>query len=130
MLKKIKALPLLASLMVIEPMQAFAQQSTPQPAPEYYGPGPWQMWDYGYGWHVWGMLPMMIFFFVLACIVIFAVTRMSCGRGPHRWGPMNMPGNDPTHSALEILNERFARGEIQKDEYTEKKSAILSEGRA
>ena len=34
----------------------------------------------------------------------------------------------PSHSALQILNERFARGEIQKDEYAEKKAAILSGG--
>ena len=33
---------------------------------------------------------------------------------------------DPTHSALQILNERFARGEIEKDEYEAKKAAILS----
>ena len=37
-------------------------------------------------------------------------------------------GCDPSHSALQILNERFARGEIQKDEYAEKKAAILSGG--
>jgi len=29
---------------------------------------------------------------------------------------------------LDILQERFARGEIQKDEYAEKKAAILSGG--
>jgi uncharacterized membrane protein len=34
-----------------------------------------------------------------------------------------------TYSALQILNERLARGEIQKDEYTDKKAAILSGGR-
>jgi uncharacterized membrane protein len=39
-----------------------------------------------------------------------------------------MWGGDPSHSALQILNERYARGEIQKDEYTEKKAAILSGG--
>ena len=38
-------------------------------------------------------------------------------------------GGDPTYSALQILNERFAKGEIQKQEYEEKKAAILSGGR-
>ena len=44
--------------------------------------------------------------------------------GDHRRGC----GVDPSHSALHILNERYARGEIQKDEYAEKKAAILSGG--
>jgi uncharacterized membrane protein len=35
---------------------------------------------------------------------------------------------DPTHSALQILKERFARGEIQKGEYAEKKAALQSGG--
>ncbi len=33
---------------------------------------------------------------------------------------------DPTHSAVQILNERFAKGEIQKEKYNERKAAILS----
>jgi uncharacterized membrane protein len=44
-------------------------------------------------------------------------------------GAWSSPSGDPTHSALQILNERFARGEIPKQEYEEKKAAILS-GRA
>jgi uncharacterized membrane protein len=36
--------------------------------------------------------------------------------------------DDPSHSALRILNERYARGEIQKDEHAEKKSALQSAG--
>jgi uncharacterized membrane protein len=39
-----------------------------------------------------------------------------------------MHGGPPTHSAMQILNERFARGEIQKQEYEERKSTILSTG--
>jgi uncharacterized membrane protein len=42
-------------------------------------------------------------------------------------GPGRSRG-DPTYSALQILNERFAKGEIQKQEYEEKKAAILSSG--
>jgi uncharacterized membrane protein len=34
-------------------------------------------------------------------------------------------GDDRTHSALQILNERFAKSAIQKQEYEEKKAAIL-----
>jgi uncharacterized membrane protein len=35
---------------------------------------------------------------------------------------------DPSHSALQILGERFARGEIQKEEYDHKRATILSGG--
>jgi uncharacterized membrane protein len=37
-----------------------------------------------------------------------------------------MHGAPSTHTAMQILNERFARGEIQKDEYEERKATILS----
>jgi uncharacterized membrane protein len=43
-------------------------------------------------------------------------------------GTGSSPWGDPTYSALQILNERFAKGEIQKQEYEERKAAILSGG--
>ena len=133
MLEKLAALPLVAFIVIIEPLQAIAQQTTPQPPQGYgYGPGPWHMWADGYGWHFWWMFPfMMLFFFLLACGAIFLLVRSS--HGPRHWGlpssSVDQRWGDPTYSALQILNERFARGEIQKDEYTDKKAAILSGGR-
>jgi putative membrane protein len=137
MLKRLSALPILIFIVLIAPLQAFAQQS-PQPAtpPQgYYGPGPWHhMWGDGYGWHFWWMFPLMMLCMIVFIAVIFFLARGLCGRGLcghgcHHWGPPpQMWGSDPSHSALQILNERFARGEIQKDEYAEKKAAILSGG--
>jgi putative membrane protein len=132
MLKKLAALPALAFIVLIEPLQALAQQATPQPQlPQgYYGPGPWHMWHAGYG-HFWWMFPMMMLFFILVCGVIFLVGHRFYG--PHCWASpsqmTNRPWGDPSYSALQILNERLARGEIQKDEYAERKAAILSSGR-
>ena len=60
----------------------------------------------------------------LFCVVAFFFVRGCMGR-VHHWGP-SQPWGDPTHSALQILNERFAKGEIQKEEYNERKGAILS----
>jgi uncharacterized membrane protein len=131
MLKKISTLPLLAFIVITEPFQAIAQQAAPQPPQDYLPPhgyfahGPWG--HYGYGGHFW-MFPLMIMFFLLICgAVFFFAHRSGRCRGMHHWGPhSHSMGGDSTYSALQILNERFARGEIQKDEYADKKAAILS----
>jgi putative membrane protein len=131
MLKRLSALPILIFIVLIAPLQAVAQQP-PQPAvpPQgYYGPGPWHhMWGDGYGWHFWWMLPLMMLCMIVIFAVIFFLARCFFGHGCHHWGPRSRMWGDPSHSALQILNERFARGEIQKDEYPEKKAAILSGG--
>ncbi len=122
MRKHLSALPLLAFGMLIAPLQAIAQtqQQPTAPSQNYYWPGPaHMMWGFG-----WGMFPMMLLFLILFCIVAFFFAR-ACMGGMHRWGPSHSWG-DPTHSALQILNERFAKGEIQKEEYNERKAAILS----
>lgn len=114
------------------PLQAIAQAAQPpaaQPPDGYYGPGPWHhmwMWNDGYGWSFWWMFPMMAFWVLVGGAVLLLVWR-SLMRGPHPWYP-DHPPSDPTHSAIQILNERFARGEIQKDEYDAKRAAILSRG--
>jgi putative membrane protein len=119
---------LLAScvMVMMQPLQALSQTqppSAPQP-PQWYGPGPWWMWGDGHGWQYWWICPLMMLFMIVVFAAIFFVVRGVRGDGSHRWEP---PG--PSHSALQILSERFARGEIQRDEYEEKRAAILSGGR-
>jgi len=133
---------ILCSIALVNPLQAFAQQtqspSAPPPPPDYYWHGPWgPMWGGGNAWHFWWMFPMMMFFMVICFAVIFFLARSFCGHGSHygshSWGPpsqmMNRAWEDPSYSALQILNERFARGEIQNAEYAEKKATILSSRR-
>jgi putative membrane protein len=102
------------------PALASAQQ-------EQYWPGPRHMWSGDWGF--WWIFPLlMCFFMIVVCVGIFLTMHRAGGHASHGWMPRHMmgPWGDPTHSALQILNERFAKGEIQKQEYEEKKAAILS----
>ncbi len=118
---------------ILHPALVFAQQTerpTPSPTWDWYGPG--HMW--GWGWGFWWMMPVAMLFFFLVCIAMAWIFfgRMWSGRS-HHWGPpwhmMDRPWshwNDATHSALNILNERYARGEIDKADYEERKATILA----
>jgi len=95
--------------------------------PPWDWPGSWHMWHGGWMFG-WLCLLFMLFIFVGAAVLVL---RRSSAH-PH-WGPPWMAserapqaGRDPTYSALQILNERFARGEIDKQEFEEKKAAILA----
>jgi putative membrane protein len=113
----------LAFSLMARPLLAFAQQQsgTPQQGP-WGWPGPWHMWQGGWGF--WWVFPLFMFLMMVACVV-FMFGHRSGGSHMHRreWS------DDPSSSALRILNERFAKGEIQKPEYEDKKAAILAPGR-
>ena len=133
MMKKLSALTLLVFVVLVAPLQAIAQQQQPPAAPQppyIYGPVPWHMSGYGGGFQFWWICPLMMLFVFLIFGIIFLFLRRSWADGSHHGGPPwhMMHGGPPTHSAMQILNERFARGEIQKDEYEEKKAIILSGG--
>ena len=113
------------------PLLAFAQQAqqpTGPQQPPWGWPGPWHMWSGGWGF--WWIFPLFMLFMIIICIAIFFLGHR-LGSGHHHWGPWLMMDRgrswgDPTYSALQILNERFAKGEIEKQEYEEKKAVILS----
>ena len=105
-------------------LRAFAQQTQQSTGP-WDWPGPWHMWSGGWGF--WWIFPLFMLFMIVFCVAMFFVGHRS-GGAPHHWGPSHS-WSDPTYSALQILNERFAKGEIQKQEYEEKKAAIVSGGR-
>ena len=102
----------LASLLgLATPTIALAQQSQ-QPD---YGP---HMWDGG--WHSWffGQLMMIVFIAIVVVVVILLVRWLG---GPHHGGaPYAPPGKPP----LDILKERFARGEIDKQEFEERRRVL------
>jgi uncharacterized membrane protein len=134
MLIKLARFSILTFVIGLSPLSGIAQQtqpSTSQP-PFVYWPGPWQMWGDGYGWQFWWIFPLMMLFMLLIFCAVFFFLRRSWAAGPHHWGPpsrmMDRAWGPPTHSALQILDERFARSEIQKDEYEQRKGTILSGG--
>jgi putative membrane protein len=81
----------------------------------------------GYGWSGmgWiGALLMGLAVLVVITLVVFLVVRLS--RGPARSGMNSQAAGQPDSSAnaLGILAERYAKGEINDEEYTRKKAEI------
>ena len=86
-------------------------------------------WSMGW-WHGLGgllVLALLIgFAVVVAALLIRGVSR---GHGDLEWGRRwgsRPERRDPTHSALHILGERFARGEIDQKEFEERRNALQS----
>ena len=86
---------------------AFADQQT-----GYYGHPMW-----GGGWHGWfiGPIMMMLFLVIAVALVVFFMRRADSGPTTR----------DPSqNSPLDILKERFARGEIDKTEFEERQKVL------
>lgn len=75
------------------------------------------MWgEAGYGWG-WGMglgMISMVLFWVLVILGIVVLVR-------YVGGSSASSGPPPSKTALDLLNERYARGEIDKQDYEERK---------
>lgn len=98
-------------LCFVTPAVALAQQ----PQGPGYGP---HMWNGG--WHGWFFGPiMMIVFIAVAVIVVVLLVRWLGGPG-HVGAVHHPPGKTP----LDILKERFARGEIDKEEFEERRRVL------
>lgn len=71
----------------------------------------WNNWYSGWGWFLWFGIMMLMF--------------SSLGN----WGytyRVRTYGSSPRKEALDILNERYARGEITREEHGQKKSTITA----
>ena len=75
-------------------------------------------WHDGWGPGAWlAMAFVMVVFWTIVVAAIIALVRTDRGRGPGEIGRR-------TDDALRILDERFARGEIDADEYTKRRDLL------
>jgi putative membrane protein len=84
----------------------------------YYGGGPGMM---GYGLMGWFYPIGMILFWILIVVVIVLLIK---GVWPSKGS--EQPARAAEESALDILKKRYARGEINKEEFLEKKKDLES----
>lgn len=104
-------LRLSGSMALAFPSAGFAQNPSPPPGRDWHGP--WFMM-HGWGWEFGWAFPLLaMLFMVVAC---FFIMRLVMRHGS--------PHIDTTRSALRLLNERFARGEISKEEYEDKRATL------
>jgi putative membrane protein len=88
-----------------------------------WGYGPWGgMMGYGGGWEAMGFMMLFGGIFWLALIVLAVWGVIWFARSSHGGYP---PRPDRGSAALDILEERYARGEIGRDEYLQKKKDML-----
>lgn len=106
---KIVSLIAMNFVLLIMPMLAWSQQRG-----DVYGPH--MMWG---GWFF-GPI-MMIVLIAVAAIVVLLIVRW-LGGVPHSIGPHTTVKQG--ESPLDILKERFARGEIDKDEFEERRRVL------
>ena len=79
-----------------------------------------QMW--GGGWHGWFVGPvMMIVFLAIVVVVVVLIVRWLAGPGH---GPVATPHGPGGKTPLDILKERFARGEIDQKEFGERRKVL------
>ena len=94
-----------------------------------WGYGPYGLMGYSNGWGdgEWMMIFSGIFWLILLALAVAAVVWImrTSSHGPHYL--LHAGGRS---SGLDILEERYARGEINREEYLQKKRDILGRGAA
>jgi len=81
---------------------------------------PWHM--YGIGWSEMLIIFIILLLFLAALIAAAIFIGRALTRPDHRAGWSNPEA--PGKNALEILNERYARGEISREEYLRMKEDL------
>ncbi|HEY5283925.1 MAG TPA: SHOCT domain-containing protein [Polyangia bacterium] len=89
-----------------------------------YGDG-W-MWGHGWGWGGWVLMSVVMVLFLLALIaaIVVAIRYLSASNPAPRESPPSYARPGPE----KLLAERFARGEIDEDEYRRRLSLLRLHG--
>jgi putative membrane protein len=86
---------------------------TPADRPDYSHYG----WDWGWGHMLFGSLMMILFWGGLILLIVLAVRWLGAGS-------VRVTPQAPESKALDVLKERFARGEIDKEEFEERRRLL------
>ena len=105
-----------AIAVVVGWMPAWAQQ---QGSP-YYG-GHDHMWGGGWYGMFLGPLMMLLFLGIAVAVIVLIVRWLG---GPRHHAHLPLPGAAPSKTPVDILKERFALGEIDKQEFEERKRIL------
>lgn len=87
---------------------------------DWWGSGPHMGW-WGGGW--WGMIFGPLFMILMLAGVIAIVVLLVRWLGGASQGASRHQG-PPRNTALDILKDRYARGEIDKDEFEERRRVL------
>ena len=80
--------------------------------------GPWDGWhmgSWGWGGMIMGGLAMLIFWGGVIALAFFAIRALT--QSGHADRGSDRPAEGRRSTALEILQERYARGELTREEY-------------
>lgn len=113
------AAALTISLLSLATVTAASAQQPPAPQGYPYGPG---MMTWGGGWYgmIFGPLLMIV---LLAGVIAVTVLLVRWVAGPWHGAQPPHP-TQPGRTPLDILKERYARGEIDKEEFEERRRVI------
>ncbi len=99
-------------------MLSISSQVWADPTGDQRGPG--MMWEWG--WYGMFLGPLVMILFVAAIVVVVVLIIRWLGGAGH--GSATSPGPAPGKTPLDILKERFARGEIDKEEFEERRRVL------